>query len=54
MVGALSLVGIAVAYHFLSEKSVADGGEDDVADMDAEIEEIGAIERDQQGMIKWD
>jgi len=53
--GAAALVGIAVAIHFLNEKSEASGGDDgeDVADLDAEIESIGAIERDQQGMIKW-
>lgn len=50
--GAALLVGLAVGLHWLSEKS------DDVNDeqgpsIDDDIAEIGTIDRDQQGMIKW-
>ena len=52
--GAAALVAVAVGYHYLTEKSEASGEfEEEILDLDAEIDEIGAIERDQKGMIKW-
>ena len=52
--GAAALVAVAVGYHYLTEKSEAGGEfEEEILDLDAEIDEIGAIERDQKGMIKW-
>ena len=53
--GAAAVVALAVGLHYMSEKSSAshDDGEEE-ADIDDHVNEIGAIERDQQGMIKWE
>jgi len=50
--GIAAIVGVAVALHWLGEKDEAAGG-DDTLDIDGDISEIGPIERDQNGMIKW-
>ena len=44
--GAAALIGLAVAMHWLNEKSTETENGEDVLDIDSEIAEIGAIERD--------
>jgi len=48
--GAAALVGVAIGLNYLMEKGESTGDNEEADDM---VDEIGELERDQNGMIEW-
>ena len=51
LIGGAAIVGAAVAYHLASQKASAD---DDADTLDNDLEELGEIQKDEQGFLKFD
>lgn len=50
LIGGAAIVGAAVAYHLASQKA----SDDDADTLDNDLEELGEIQKDEQGFLKFD
>lgn len=54
LAGAAAVVALIVGYNYMTEKATGDNNDNnDGPSLDDDVDEIGPIERDQQGMIAW-
>ena len=51
LIGGAAIVGAALAFHYASQKATS---EDDEQGIDNDLEELGPIQKDDQGFIKFE